>query len=160
MPTSHDTQIGFRLAGGEQPLILVPVFVAGRGPYSFILDTGAGPTIVSRELAETLALPAGEVKTGMGAAGPVELTLSTLPSLRLGDEVIENVPVAITDLTPIGNAIRTTVDGDLGHSVHQHYALTLDYAANTLMLARPDGGAPAVPSGTGIRFRLAHPAKR
>ncbi len=39
MQTSHDTSVTFRLAGSKQALILLPVVVNGRGPYSFVLDS-------------------------------------------------------------------------------------------------------------------------
>ena len=42
----------FRLAGGAQPLILLPVEVNGQGPFEFILDTGAGTSLLSSELAK------------------------------------------------------------------------------------------------------------
>ena len=60
MQTGHETWVTFRLAGSKQALILVPVFVDGRGPYSFVMDTGATTTVVSNELADALALPRGE----------------------------------------------------------------------------------------------------
>jgi len=50
----------FSLAGGREPLILLRVFVERRGPDSFVLDTGAGPMLVSNELAEALAQARGE----------------------------------------------------------------------------------------------------
>jgi hypothetical protein len=34
------TLIPFRVAGGQNPLILLPVYVQDNGPYEFILDTG------------------------------------------------------------------------------------------------------------------------
>ena len=37
----------------------VPVMVNGKGPFNFVIDTGADRTVVSRELAERLALPQG-----------------------------------------------------------------------------------------------------
>ncbi|MGB8322898.1 MAG: hypothetical protein WCE52_08050 [Candidatus Acidiferrum sp.] len=46
MQSSHETGVTFRLAGSKQALILVPVFVDGRGPYSFVVDTGATTTVV------------------------------------------------------------------------------------------------------------------
>jgi hypothetical protein len=52
--------VTFRLAGSKQALILLPVFVDARGPYSFVLGTGAGSTVISNELADALALPRGE----------------------------------------------------------------------------------------------------
>ena len=63
MQTGQGTYVTFRLAGGKQPLILLPVFVDGRGPYSFVLDTGAGPTLVSNELAEAWHCREGKSKT-------------------------------------------------------------------------------------------------
>jgi hypothetical protein len=65
------------------------VFVDGRGPYSFVLDTGAGSTVVSNELADALALPRGENQDGRGAAGKMTLVKSQLPSLTVGQETVE-----------------------------------------------------------------------
>jgi len=42
--------IEFRLAGGQNPLILVPVYLDDRGPYQFILDTGASHCLLTEEL--------------------------------------------------------------------------------------------------------------
>lgn len=156
MPASQETRIAFQLAGGKQPLILLPVFVSGRGPYSFILDTGAGISLVSSELAAALELQPGEQITGRGAAGEMTLVKSVLPSLSIGDETLSDVIVAITDLSFVGRAIGTQVDGDLGYTVLQHFSLTLDYAENTLTLVRPSTNAPATHSN-GLSFRLANP---
>jgi clan AA aspartic protease (TIGR02281 family) len=159
MPASQETQITFQLAGRKNPVIVIPVFISGSGPHSFVLDTGSGPTLISGELADALALARGEVEMGMGAGGEVKLTHSRLSSLRLGDATLESVPVAITDLSFIGRAKGARVDGTLGHSVLRHFALTLDYAGNTLTLTRPLGSAPAVQGGeNAVTFRLAHPS--
>jgi len=161
MPTATQSQISFQLAGGRQPLIVLPVFVCGRGPYSFILDTGAGPTLVSHELAEDLGLPRGEVETGHGAGGEIQLVQSALRSLRVGEEVLEEVSVYVTDLNFIERAIGAQVNGNLGHSVLRHFILTLDYAANVLTLERPSGEAhkgSALAGERTLAFRLAHPS--
>jgi hypothetical protein len=39
--------VPFRLAGGQNPLILVPVYVNDKGPYEFILDTGSSHCLLS-----------------------------------------------------------------------------------------------------------------
>ena len=156
MQTSQEACVTFRLAGGRQPLILLPVLVDGRGPYSFVLDTGAGPTLVSNELADALALPRGEEHEGRGAAGKVTLVKSELPSLTVGQETLDSVPVSITDLSFIGRAIRAQVDGDLGHGFLRHFAITLDYAANTLTLTRPVGGMERALVEREIPFQSAH----
>jgi len=52
------------LAGSKQALIVLPVFVDGRDPYSFVLDSGATSIVISNELADALALPRGEKQDG------------------------------------------------------------------------------------------------
>lgn len=156
MQTSQEAWVTFRLAGGRQPLILLPVFVDGRGPYSFVLDTGAGPTLVSNELADALALPRGEEYEGRGAAGKVTLVKSELPSLTVGQETLDSVPVSITDLSFIGRVIGAQVDGDLGHGFLRNFAITLDYATNALTLTRPLDGAERPLDKREIAFQPAH----
>jgi len=123
MPTSHETWVTFRLAGSKQALILLPVFIDGRGPYSFLLDTGATSTVVSNELADALTLPLGEKQDGRGAGGKMTLVKSQVPSLTLGVEMLEGLPVSVTDLSFLGRAMGVQVDGALGHSFLRHFAI-------------------------------------
>jgi hypothetical protein len=67
------------------------------------------------------------------------LVKSQLPSLTVGDETLENIPVSVTDLSFLGRALGEQVDGVLGHSFLRHFAMTLDYATNALTLKRPAG---------------------
>jgi len=156
MQTGQEKYVTFRLTGAKRPLVLLPVFVDGRGPYSFVLDSGAVSTLVSNELAEALALPRGEEQDGRGAAGPVTLVKSELPSLTAGQETLENVPVFVTDLSFIGRATGAQVDGALGHSFLKHFVMTLDYATNALTLSRPVGGAERALDGCEIAFQPAN----
>lgn len=156
MQTSHETWVTFRLAGRKQALILLPVFVDGQGPYSFVLDTGATSTVVSNELADALALPRGEKQDGRGAAGKMTLVKSQLPSLTAGHEKLESLPVSVTDLSFLGRAMGAQVDGALGHSFLRHFALTLDYATNALRLRRPVGSTERALDEREIAFRWAN----
>jgi predicted aspartyl protease len=151
--TSHETWVTFRLAGSKQALILLPVFVDGRGPYSFVLDTGATTTVVSDELADDLALPRGDAQDGRGAVGKVALVKSELPSLTVGKETIESLPVSVADLGFLSRAMGEQVDGALGHSFLKHFAMTLDYATNALILRRPVGGTERALDECEIAFR-------
>jgi len=155
MQTGQEKYMTFRLTGAKRPLILLPVFVDRRGPYSFVLDSGAVSTVVSNELAEALALPRGEEQDGRGAAGTVTLVKSELPSLTVGQETLENVPVFVTDLSFIGRAKGAQVDGALGHSFLKHFVMTLDYATNALTLSRP-GGAERALDGCEVAFQSAN----
>lgn len=156
MQTSQEACVTFRLAGGKQPLILLPVFIDGRGPYWFVLDTGAGATLASNELADALALPRGDDEDGRGAAGKMKLVKSQLPSLTVGQETLESVPAFVTDLSFIGQAKGAQVDGALGASFLRHFAITLDYATNTLTLTRPVGAMEWALVEREIPFQAAH----
>src|SRR3546814_15475565 len=37
--------------------ITIPIQIDGRGPWNFVVDTGSQPTVISRPLADRLALP-------------------------------------------------------------------------------------------------------
>ena len=155
MQASHETRVTFRLAGSKQALILLPVFVDGRGPYSFVLDTGA-TSMVSNELADALALPQGEEQDGRGAAGKMTLVKSQLPSLTVGHETVESLPVSVTDLSFLGRAMSAQVDGLLGHGFLKHFAITVDYATNALTLRRPAGGTEWALDESEIPFQQAN----
>jgi predicted aspartyl protease len=156
MQTGHETWVTFRLAGSKQALILVPVFVDGRGPYSFVMDTGATTTVVSTELADALALPRGEKQDGRGAAGKMTLVESRLPSLTVGHQTLDSLPVSVTDLSFLGRAMGEQVDGALGHSFLRHFVMTLDYATNALTLRRPVGDLERALDEREIAFRYAN----
>ncbi|HAF02376.1 MAG TPA: hypothetical protein DCG89_01045 [Spartobacteria bacterium] len=73
----------FRLAGGTQPLMLVPMHVNECGPFDFILDTGAGTTLLTPELARTLGVQSTGSKEGQTAGGVVKALLATVDSLAI-----------------------------------------------------------------------------
>jgi predicted aspartyl protease len=150
--------IHFQLAGGQNPLILVPVYVDGKGPYQFILDTGASHCLLSPELAVTLGIPPEVEKQAMGAGGPVTLTFAHVSSMTAGSMRRENVQVAITnEIQRIGAAIQSKVDGELGFDFLKDFILKIDYRNRVLNLALPsdDRSGDGASSGSSIPFKLA-----
>jgi len=99
-------RVPFRLAGGAQPLILVPARANGVGPFPFILDTGAGVCLLSPELARWADVAVAARETALGAAGPLGVGLGTAGRLSVGEVEVPDVPVAITEeLDRIGEAV-------------------------------------------------------
>jgi predicted aspartyl protease len=153
-------KVKFRLAGGAQPLILLPVKVNGQGPFEFIFDTGAGTSLLSSELAKQLAVKVVGSKEGQSAGGKVAVSLAKADSLALGDAKLDDVDVGIVDLSHIGKTIGAKVEGDLGYNFLKHFRLTIDYGSCELRLDNPKrvedfaGGAKTV-----VPIRLASPAK-
>lgn len=154
-------RVKFRLAGGAQPLILLPVEVNGEGPFEFILDTGAGTSLLSSELGEKLRVKVIGSKQGQSAGGAVSVSLAKVSSLAVGSAKLEDVDVGLVDLSHIGKTIGAKIDGDLGYNFLKHFRLTLDYRNNEMRLDDPRRFELAGPSSavTEVAMRLASPAK-
>ena len=150
----------FRLAGGAQPLILVPVEVNDQGPFEFILDTGAGTSLLSTELAARLQMKILGSKQGHTAGGGVSVSLAKVDSICIAQARLADLDVGIVDLKPIGTAVGARIDGDLGYNFLKNYRISIDYEKSQLRLEdahRVDVFHRGVQ--TEIPLRLASPAK-
>lgn len=159
------SEVGFRLAGAGNPLILVPTQVNGRGPYQFILDTGAGMSLLAPRLADELGVVAGGSREGRGAAGAVQVSLARVDSLAIGEARGGPQPVGITaEVDRIGTAVGHRIDGDIGYDFLKAFRLTLDYQRRVVRLAPGGRGGFEVAGGGSVShaevpFRLAGPVK-
>lgn len=154
-------KVKFRLAGGAQPLILLPVEVNGAGPFQFILDTGAGTSLLSTALGQKLGVQIVGKKEGQSAGGAVSVALAKVNSLAVGSVELTDVDVGLVDLGHIGQTVGAEIDGDLGYNFLKHFRMTLDYRNSEVTLEDPRrfewiGQSPAV---TEVAMRLASPAK-
>jgi predicted aspartyl protease len=134
-PSHHRAEIPFRLAAPTKPLVMVPAFIAGQGPYAFAVDTGASTTVISPELARSLSLeqaPSGPVTA---AGGVITTTMARVASLSVGTARRGHLAVLTADfLGQLGAAVGTTVDGVLGYNFLRHFRVTIDYPELTLWL--------------------------
>jgi|CZKC01.1.fsa_nt_gi predicted aspartyl protease len=153
----------FRLAGGQNPLILVPVYVDGKGPYEFILDTGAYRCLLSPELSASIGIRPESQQRATGAGGAIKISSAHVTSLAVGTARQENLEVAITgELSRFGEAVQSKVDGVLGSNFLKDFRVTVDYRRGVVRLARPSAQARAegsVRSAASISFKLAMPSK-
>ena len=141
-------EVEFRLAGGSNPLILVPTYVNGEGPYEFILDTGAGSCLISSELATRLEVRAESEKDAHGAGGILKIGLAHVSSIAVGSARQENVEVAITgELERVGRAIGAKLDGDIGYTFMKDFRVILDYKRRRMRFE----AAPAATRGSRMR---------
>jgi len=156
----NSSKIVFRLAGGAQPLILLPVQVNDRGPFDFILDTGAGTSLLSTEVAKELDIKVIGLKEGQSAGGEVSVSLAKVDSLTVAETKLEDVDVGIVDLGHIAKTIGARIDGDLGYNFLKHFRVTIDYLDSLLRLEDPKGlDSFACGTMTETPIRLANPAK-
>jgi len=113
----------------------VPVLLSGKGPYRFLVDTGANRTAVSRQVASALRLTAGEGASLHDAAGVSTIATATLPTLQLTRKEIRNVDAALLESVNMG------ADGILGTDSLRSQRVLFDFEAQTLSIvpsAMPD----------------------
>ncbi len=109
---------------GGRPI--VEVSINGKGPYRFILDTGASVTVISDDLKDELALPAGvsNAHTPDGASA----SLVRIDSLRVGDAALTGV---FAGVAPLSRMFRSEAPrGVLSASSFPGYLVIFDYAGN------------------------------
>lgn len=116
--------------------VLVPVQVDGRGPFTFLLDTGSSHTVVSDALAERLAAPAGVSSR----------TLATVVALRgvsVGTARAESLAPSVVSLARLRER-EPGVDGILGLDFLSRFDFTVDYRARRLLWTAGGESADAV----------------
>lgn len=135
-------------AAGQAPVARVPfemngnsiylqARVNGSEPRWFVLDTGAGVTVLNATTAESLGLKAGKAGTLRGAGGVVRSTGITGLTLDVGGAVLKDVSVTSIPLAQLENAAGRAIDGILGVDFFRRYVVEIDYEARQLTTYEP-----------------------
>lgn len=113
--------------------LTVPVTVEGKGPFRFMIDTGAQATVLSRDLADRLGVADRKPATLIGISSTAPIEVATVMSLELGTRryMIETVP--LVEKANIGDA-----DGILGLDSLQDQRVLLDFRNRTFSVADAD----------------------
>jgi predicted aspartyl protease len=123
-PATGET-LGFRDAANR---MTVPVQVDGKGPYAFIIDTGAERSVVSRELADTLGLDAGQRARLFDFTGPSTVNTVKITSLSAGSLTTGEIEA------PALAAANLGAPGMLGIDAMQGHRLVIDFDHNRMTL--------------------------
>ena len=113
--------------------MLVPVVLNGSNNSSMLFDTGAGITVLSRELAQNLRLrmePGKSIKLRTVAAN-VQAGVATLDSITVGEFTKTDFPVAVVDL---GRENNKRFDGILGMDFLSTYIIRIDNQTSSIFL--------------------------
>jgi predicted aspartyl protease len=116
--------------------IIVQVKIAGKGPYSMLLDTDTDPSAIDLATARELGLrldarsfPA----SGGGGGGDANLVqLTRLATVELGTVIAKDVSAGAIDLTKLAAKLERPIHGVLGYSFLKDRIVQIDYAASKI----------------------------
>lgn len=106
----------------------VPVSVSGRGPYQFLVDTGAERTVISRELASQLRLASGRSAILHSVMGANDVSTVHIPNLKVSSNII-----SVADAPALG-ASNIGADGMLGIDSLRSQRVLFDFKAKTMSI--------------------------
>ena len=126
-PQSPLTDLDIPL-GNAQTRMTVPVSIKARGPWNFVIDTGAERTVVSRELAGILGLPAGPGVRVTAMTGTSDVATVIVPDLSVSTISSETIDAPALETRHLGAPGMLGIDALQGHSVD------IDFDRNTMVL--------------------------
>jgi len=122
--------------------IVAPVMIDGKGPFRFIIDTGASSSTISPQLAATLGLtPTALTATGQmtsqttmivnGITGTQAVPAVSIGRLEAGDLVLQQMQLPV-----IWAPLMAGADGILGIAGFRQESLFVDFRRNRVVISR------------------------
>lgn len=133
--------------------VVVPVTINGKGPFRFIVDTGANHSTISPGLVQILGLqPSGEASIVLdGITGSAQVTFVTVDRLQAGDMTIEGTALPVVSADVMGGA-----DGILGAAGFTTKSLMVDFQHNRVAISRSVAAAVRTEATKIHALRLTH----
>lgn len=127
--------------------------VNGKGPYTFIFDTG-GLNLVSPATAEALGLKSEGSMDGRGAGtGTIKAGFTRVKQLTLGKASVDDQLFIVMDLNAMKNIEGIPMPGMVGFETFRRFVTRIDYGAKTITLIDP-AKFDAKDAGTPVPFVL------
>lgn len=123
-------------------LVIVPIFVNGKGPYNFLLDTGVGPLIVT----DPALIGNFNINTlrpfkinGVGGGGEIDALLANNVHVEIGEAAIDNIPTVVLkeEVFNFSNYLGVKVHGILGYYFFNSFLVKINYQTNRLLFEFP-----------------------
>jgi hypothetical protein len=124
-------------------LIIIPVYINGKGPYNFLLDTGVAQMIITdTTFLDNLDLKKAQtVKVqGYGFGDNIEAVLTRNVDAKVGKATIRSIPTAIfkKDIFDLSNYLGIKIYGILGYYFFNSFKVKINYYTNKLTFYTPD----------------------
>ncbi|NMN06844.1 MULTISPECIES: aspartyl protease family protein [unclassified Novosphingobium] len=136
MPDIQPPMEEIRLSHDARARLTVPVTIGSAGPFAFLVDTGAERTVLTRQTAQVLGLePSGRARL-VSVAGLEDVDLVKVAEISLGTRRFAGLEAPLVDGADL------EAEGIVGLDGLQDQRITIDFAANRLMIGN---AAPDVP---------------
>jgi predicted aspartyl protease len=108
--------------------IVVEVKIAGKGPYSMLVDTDTDPSAIDLATAKELGLMDSRSYPATGGGTEVNSVQPTrLPTMELGAVLAKDVLAAAIDLKKLAVKLERPIHGVLGYSFLKDRIIQIDY---------------------------------
>ena len=125
------TEVSFDPANN---LIVIPASINGKGPFHFLLDTGASHHVMKPELAQTLGLKltsGGEIE--VGTKEKINAGLVDVAEMRIGDFALARQRFFVT---PFPSSYP--FDGFVGADLFERYVVNINFQHSLITLVEPE----------------------
>ena len=132
-PPTLDDLVSLDLQEDGQRRLRAQVHVNGRGPFPFLIDTGADRSVLSHEFATALDLPAGGRAIVHGVAGTSLRACAQVRSLYVGGRQLVDQSLPLLDRGDLGAL------GLIGLDLLHQQQVEIDFARRTMQVRRSHG---------------------
>jgi hypothetical protein len=123
-------------------LIIIPLYINGKGPYNFILDTGVGPLIITEpSLVDTLELK--NLRTtklyGLGKGEEIDAFLTSALLVKIKEASINHIPTAILkkDVFNLSGYVGKKIYGIIGFYFFNSFVVKVNYTTQRVTFSTP-----------------------
>ena len=132
--------------------VFVMAFVNGKGPFQFVLDSGAERNVLDTSLLRSLNLKT-RGKFHINGTGPQSVPSSQTENcvIQIGDATLPEQKFITYDFSGLKKLASTDISGVLGRNVFRDFVVKVDYGIPQIVLTLP---AKFVYSGAGTILPL------
>lgn len=110
--------------------LTVDVTINGQGPFSFVVDTGAGRSVLTPSVAERLNLPPGPQIIVHGISSAITCATARIDSMQAGEARLGSAVLPVLPYERVG------ADGLLGVDILDRRNIVMDFQKRRLLIRR------------------------
>lgn len=124
-------------------LIIIPIFINGKGPFNFLLDTGVDPLIIT-DVALVDSLNIKDIRpikiNGVGPGDEINAFFSKDPSVKVGEASMVNMPTVILkeDVFNLSGYLGVKISGLIGYYFFNSFIVKINYYTNRINFRLPE----------------------